>query len=158
MSNTILFWIIMGLSLIFLEFLVPGLVVIFLGFGALFVALLQWSGILESWTTSLATWFASSFAFLIFLRSIFKKFLPGEVTKDYSDEDDEAFGAIVDVLETVNSDNNEGRIKFSGTTWSAQCIEGNIKAGQKAKIVYRNDLAWVIEPYEHVPVIEDLCE
>lgn len=158
MSDTILFWIIMGLCLIFLEFLVPGLVVIFLGLGALFVALLQWSGILESWTTSFATWFGSSFAFLILLRSIFRKFLPSEVTKDYSDEDDEAFGAIVDVLETVNSHNNEGRIKFSGTTWSAQCIEGEIKVGQKAKIVYRNDLAWVIEPYDHLLAADDLCE
>ena len=56
MSTSIIVWLIIGLVLIFLEFLLPGLVVIFLGLGAFAVALLQYSGFLETVTSSITAW------------------------------------------------------------------------------------------------------
>lgn len=153
------FWLILGLILIVLEFLIPGLVVVFLGLGAFFVAFLHWTGILETWVSSAGLWILSSFVFLLLLRSIFKRYLPGESRTGLTDEDEEAFGAIVEVVEPVNAEDNTGRIKFRGTTWSATCIEGRIEAGQKAKIVFRNDMTWVIEPddgYENLLEHNDL--
>ncbi len=152
MSSAIWFWLIFGLCLIFIELLIPGLVVIFLGIGALFIALLQWLGFLETWIASFTAWFISSLAFLILLRGVFKKFLPGEVTKDYIDEDEDAFGSVVDVIETVTSENNDGRIKFRGTSWTAKCMDGEIRTGGKAKIIYRDDMVWIVEPYDQIAV------
>ncbi len=152
MFSTVWFWLIFGLCLIFIELMVPGLVVIFLGIGALFIALLLWLGVLKTWISSFTAWFISSLAFLILLRGVFKKYLPGEVTKNYIDEDDDAFGSVVDVIETVTSENNDGRIKFRGTSWTAKCIEGEIKTGEKAKIIYRDDMVWIVEPYDQLTV------
>ncbi len=140
------FWIVLGLILIVLEFLIPGLVVIFLGFGAFFVALLHWTGILENWASSTGVWILSSFIFLLLLRSLFQRYLPGERHKGSTDEDEGIFGAVVEVVAPVNAEDNTGRIKFRGVTWPATCIEGQIQAGEKAKIVFRNDMTWVIEP------------
>lgn len=153
--STVWFWIVLGFALIVLELFIPGLVVIFLGAGALIVAFLQWIGLLESWPASISAWIGSSVLFLVFLRGLCKKFLPGEVSKGNVDEDDEAFGAVVDVMDTVRSDNAEGRIKFRGTTWSAKCIEGKIKAGEKAKIVYRDNMTWIVEQYFALPADEE---
>ena len=39
-----LIWVLLGISLILAEFVLPGLIVIFFGFGALVVGLLLWAG------------------------------------------------------------------------------------------------------------------
>lgn len=147
MSDTTLFWLILGIVLIVLEFFIPGLVVVFLGAGAIIVGLLQALGILDSWITSIAAWFGSSFLFMISLRGVLKKYLPGDVSKDCIDEDEEAYGMIVEVLDTVSDHTNDGRIKFRGTTWSARCIDGEIEPGRRAKIVLRDHMVWIVEQH-----------
>lgn len=141
-------WLGGGFALMLMELLLPGLVVIWLGLGAVLVAGLRWLGIIEGLTPSFMVWFISSLSFLIFLRRFFTKYLPGEVTANYSDEDRDAFGAIVEIVESVTSGSDQGRIKYGGTTWSASCIEGEIKVGQKARITARDNLVWIVEPLE----------
>ena len=130
-----------------LEMAIPGMVVIFLGMGAIWVAILQWSGVLHNLMPSFTVWFISSLGFLILLRRYGTKLFPGDVKQEHFDEDEDAYGAIVEVIENVREDHCDGRIRYSGTTWSAQCIEGEIKKGCLAKIVFRKDLGWVVEPY-----------
>jgi len=151
MSDATWFWLILGFVLIFLEFFVPGLVVVFLGAGALFVAFLQFLGVFDSWISSIGVWFGSSFLIMLCLRGLLVKYLPGDVSKEFADEDEEAFGMVVDVLDTVTDHNNEGRIKFRGTTWSARCIENEIKPGEKAKIIFRDNMVWIVEQYFQLP-------
>lgn len=64
-----------------------------------------------------------------------------------TDEDVEAVGKIVEVVKEVGSGNDHGRIRFGGTTWPAVTKEGVIMAGKKARILYRDNLVWIVEPH-----------
>lgn len=44
-------WIVAGVVLLVLELVVPGAVLVFLGAGALLVALLIWLGLIQTWVT-----------------------------------------------------------------------------------------------------------
>jgi len=138
-------WIVVGVVLILLELVVPGLVLVFLGAGALVVALLVWLGLLGSWVTATTTWFIASLALLLGLRGLVQRLIPGETETQSTDEELDAFGEVVEVVEAVGPVPG-GRIRFRGTTWDALCLEQVIPAGSKACIVLRQDLTWIVDP------------
>ncbi|MFC1853986.1 NfeD family protein [candidate division CSSED10-310 bacterium] len=142
-------WLIGGILLMLLELLVPGLVVIFLGSSAIIVAVLLWLGFVQGTLTSFTVWVVLSLLQALFLRGLLKKYFPGEKSRLYLDEDDDAYGSLVEVIETVSADHQNGRIRLGGSTWSACCLEGEIPAGNKARIAYRDNLIWYVEPIEH---------
>lgn len=59
-----------------------------------------------------------------------------------------AAGEVVDVIETVTNQNESGRIRFHGSTWSATCEEEKIEKGEKAVILSRKEMTWVVRPYQ----------
>lgn len=63
------------------------------------------------------------------------------------DEDLENFGFIVRVAEEVSPEHRLGRIELDGTTWSATSISEVIGAGERAKLLYRDNTVWVVERY-----------
>ena len=138
-------WIVAGVVLMLLELLVPGAVLVFLGAGALIVALLVWLGLLSSWVSAITTWFIASLALLLGLRGLVLRLVPGETETQSTDEELDVFGQIVEVIEAVGPEPG-GRIRFRGTTWDALCLEQTIPAGSKARIVLREDLAWIVDP------------
>jgi len=137
--------VIAGLAFMLLELVVPGLVLVFLGAGALLVALLIWLGLLTSWVGALTSWFIASLALLLGLRGLVVRLFPGDEETQSTDEELDAFGELVDVVEAVGPEPG-GRIRFRDTTWDALCLEHTIPAGSKARIVLRQDLAWVVDP------------
>ncbi len=140
------FWIVAGIILLVLEIAVPGMVLVFLGAGALMVALLIWLGLIETWVAAITTWFISSLVLLVGLRNFLYRLMPGDTEQGAStDEDADAYGAVVEVVETIAPD-SAGRIRYRGTTWQAACHDETLEAGSKAKIVYREDLIWIVEP------------
>ena len=138
-------WIVAGVVLMVLELIVPGMVLVFLGAGALTVALLVWLGLIQSWVVSITTWFILSLVFLLVLRGFFQRLMSGDTEKQSTDEDLDAFGEDVEVVEAIAPD-RQGRIRYRGTTWEAACYEGTLEVGSTARIVYREDLVWVVEP------------
>ncbi len=138
-------WIVVGAGLIVLELIVPGAVLVFLGAGALLVALFIWLGLIQTWVTSITAWFISSLVLLLVLRSFFQRFVSGDVEKQSTDEDIDAYGDVVEVVETIGPD-REGRIRYRGTTWQATSYDYTLEAGTKAQIVYRESLVWIVEP------------
>ncbi|MBF2054419.1 MAG: NfeD family protein [Candidatus Sericytochromatia bacterium] len=81
-----------------------------------------------------------------------KAFLPGQRDRntgsyELSDEDRDAVGSIVETLSLVRCDDHSGRVRFRGSTWPATAVAEDIPPGQRARIVYRDNLAWVIEAY-----------
>jgi hypothetical protein len=58
-----------------------------------------------------------------------------------------ALGQVVEVVRTC-SEGEEGRIRWEGTLWRAQTLGGRIDAGQQARLMYRDNLVWVVEPYD----------
>lgn len=140
-------WIGSGLLLISAEFAWPHFYSIFFGAGAVLVGILHALGLLTGLTASLIVWFVSSVILLITLRQMAVKFLHAESSYQLTDEDIEAAGQIVDVVVTVSEDDEKGRVRFRGTTWPAVSREGRILPGQKARLLYRSNLLWKVEPY-----------
>jgi membrane protein implicated in regulation of membrane protease activity len=85
------------------------------------------------------------------LRSTVKKWFPPEETVYDDNEVMRAYGSVVEVLEDVGElgdDKPTGRIRYEGTSWPAATTAGVIKKGAHARLVVREDLAWVVEPAE----------
>ena len=148
-------WIVVGAVLLVLELIVPGMVLVFLGAGALLVALLVWLGLIQTWVASITTWFIASLVLLLVLRGFFQRFMSGEAEAQSTDEDFAAYGEVVDVVEAIGPD-KEGRIRYRGTTWQATCYDHTLEAGSKAQIVYRESLVWIVEPAN--PLDADILE
>jgi len=140
-------WILIGVVLIFAELLIPGAVVIFLGLSAVIVGLLRFMGLIPGLPESIGVWLILSMVLMLALRHLAKRYFPSDTSYKSTDEDGEAFGAIVEVIKNVGDSHNNGRIRFRGTSWSAKSMEGEIEAGTKARIITRDNLAYVIEPY-----------
>ena len=137
-------WVVTGLLMILLELFLPGMVLGFLGASALIVAALVWWGWLDTWVPALTTWFILSLVLLLTLRGLFQRFFGGESRRQSTDEDQDAYGAIVDVVETIAPE-QQGRIHYRGSTWQAVCYDDTIEAGAKAMLIYRENLVWVVE-------------
>ena len=75
------FWLVLGVVLTLLELVLPGAVAVFLGFGALAVALALYLGLVEGWISAFTFWFISSLLLLIILRSFLQRICPKEWRK-----------------------------------------------------------------------------
>lgn len=150
MSGSILTWIFIavGILLMIIEAFVPAGVLFFFGMSGIFVGILRLIGVISSLGVSVVVWLAFAIALIIALRPVLKKYVGGQSFFKLADEDYEAMDQIVDVVEPVGSLHNKGRIRFRGSSWQARSDEGTIPEGSKAKIKYRDNLTWVIEPYE----------
>ena len=138
------YWIVGGIVLALLEIIVPGLVLVFLGVGALAVAGLIWLGFVGGWIPALTTWFVVSLALLLGVRGLFQRMMRGDEAWRSTDEDNDAYGQVVEVAETINR-GEQGRIRFRGTTWPATCYEHTLEAGSRATLVYRENVVWIVE-------------
>ncbi|WP_372633850.1 NfeD family protein [Fodinibius sp.] len=139
-----------GLALMIIETLVPGGVSFFLGFSGLLVGALRWLGILEDPATSVITWLFTSVALILAMRPLLMKYWGGESSFKLANEDVEAMDQVVDVVEPVNAEDSTGRIRFQGISWQAKTLEGEISAGSKAKIRYRDNVTWIVEPVDEL--------
>ena len=139
-------WLLGGIILIASELFLPGLVAVFLGLGAMLVALLRWLGLVDSLAYSFTAWFVSSLALLLVLRSTLQRFVPSETSFTRLEEDTDQFGAVAEVIEAVSPGHTDGRISFQGTTWPATSDTAEIPAGAKVTILYRENLGWRVQP------------
>jgi membrane protein implicated in regulation of membrane protease activity len=139
-------WIILGIVLSALELLLPGAVVIFLGLGAITTAGLIYLGVVEGWTQAFLSWFMISIFYLIVLRTLLMKLMPGEEKVENTDEDADAAGKIVHVVEAIRPE-APGRISLQDSTWEAHS-SSIIEAGDKAIIVSRKNLGWIVKPVD----------
>lgn len=141
-------WFGAGVLLMLLELAAPGLVVVFLGGAAIIVAVLRWLGLVFGMGTTVAIWMALSIVLVLALRNVLQRFVPSEARRDESDEASNAIGQVVEVVRDCDADTTRGRIRWQGTTWSAQTVDGVVEAGTRARLVYRDNLAWIIEPHD----------
>jgi len=128
-----LIWFLCGVGLAFLELLMPGFVVLFMGIGCLVV-----SGLLLLWPLTLTQQFlvfiAATIASIVFLRKWLMRIFKGRsMTRSEPDFDDFPEGALVKVARPVSS-RPGGRIEFRGSLWDAVADE-EIGVGETAKIV-----------------------
>jgi len=116
-------WFLIGLALLIMEFVLPGLIIAFFGVGAWIVALvclITDIGI----NTQLIIFIVSSVLSLLFLRKWLKGiFIGHSVSKQDLKEDIEEFiGQKAVVKETIKPKAG-GKVEFHGTNWLAEADE-----------------------------------
>jgi membrane protein implicated in regulation of membrane protease activity len=153
-SGTFITWLWLGAGIVLVgsEVFHASLTTVFLGLAAMGVAGLRAMGLIEALPTSFVVWAVLTVALTVPLRPLVRRWLPGDSRKDMSDEDKDAMGTLVDVLDDIVELEPVGRIRFQGTSWPALTAEGSIPRGAKARLVYRDKLAWVVE---RVPELEE---
>ena len=138
-------WLGSGIFLMAIEFLVPGLVMVFVGLGALTVALGMQLGYIDEIPQQFTTFFISSIIYLLTLRFLVLRFVPSVTRKENIDEDEEVIGSIVELVEDINS-GEFGRVEHSGSSWQARA-EGDqtILKGEQVKIIGRDNITWIVQ-------------
>jgi len=138
-------WLSSGIFLTAIEFLVPGLVMVFVGLGALTVALGMHLGYIDEIVQQFITFFISSIIYLLTLRFLVLRFVPSVTRKENIDEDEEVIGSIVELVADINS-GEFGRVEHSGSTWQAR-VEGDqtILKGEQVKIIGRDNITWIVQ-------------
>ena len=128
-----------------IEFLVPGLVMVFVGLGALTVALGMHLGYIDEIVQQFITFFISSIIYLLTLRFLVLRFVPSVTRKENIDEDEEVMGSIVEIVADINS-GEFGRVEHSGSSWQARA-EGDqtILKGEQVKIIGRDNITWIVQ-------------
>lgn len=144
------FFLIGGSILMILELVLPGGLAFFLGFSAISVGILRWLGVLSDPGISVMSWLFLTITLTVAIRPFVKKYFKGESTYKTADEDVEAAGQIVEVIEPISSDNDYGRIRFNGISWQARTVDGIIPAGVQARISYRESTTWIVEPVDEM--------
>ena len=138
-------WLGIGIICVLAEFLLPGLVVIFLGLGALTSALAIHLEMADSLVTQLTIFFISSLIYIFTLRALIIQFFPTDSVKATIDEDELAIGQEAVVTEPILS-GKVGRIDYSDSTWKARsCDQVEILEGDQVKIVGRENITWIVE-------------
>lgn len=152
MDSELLTWIFLGggLALMILETLIPGGVSFFLGLSGILIGALRFFGFLVEPSTAIMAWLGISIGLILVFRPLLMKYWGGESSVKLADEDFEAMDQIVEVVEPVNDLDNSGRIRFQGISWQARTLKGELQPGQKAKIKYRDNVTWIVEPLDEL--------
>ena len=138
-------WLSSGIFFTAIEFLVPGLVMVFVGMGALTVALGMYFGYIDGNTQQFITFFISSIIYLLTLRFLVLKFVSTDTRKENIEEDNEVIGSIVEVVADIKS-GEFGRVEQSGSSWQARAAAGQkILKGEKVEIIGRDNITLMVK-------------
>jgi membrane protein implicated in regulation of membrane protease activity len=142
-----------GVVLMLAEAALPGGVSFFLGLSGVLVAALRLLGVLENPFLAVIVWSFLSLGLVVALRPLATRYFGGETRRQMTNEDVDALDEVVTVTEAVGGLGEEGRIRFRGSEWRARVPdEGQTLApGAEARIVYRDNLTWVVEPTGALP-------
>lgn len=135
-------WLIVGLLLLALELLVPGIVLVFFGLGALLVSLLVGVGVVGGAAVGvqLIVFALASVVLLVLLRKVFRRTLSG--SSSHGEHLEEFVGREVIVLAAI-PERGEGRVELKGATWRARS-EQPLASGARARVLRRDGLLlWV---------------
>lgn len=139
------YWIIFGLGLIISEFLLTGLVTVFLGVAALAVGVLVYLGLLSDPVWEITLFAAISLALLLLVRRYLRDRLLGRQTRA---EDSGDSAGLVGHRATVETPFNDGAgtVVYRGARWQAQSTH-TLSAGQMVRIVQHDGLWLTVEPW-----------
>ena len=134
-----LIWFFVGLVLLFVELVVPGLIVAFFAFGAWVVAAVHLCKPLTV-NQQLALFIASSVLSLALARSWLKGLFTGYVSSrsDGSMDLGEFIGQRAKVTQKITA-KMPGRVEFHGSTWQAEA-DGEIAEGSMVEVVAKDNL------------------
>ena len=138
-------WFIAGLVMILLEFVAPGVVIVFFGVGAWVVAGAMWLGLIDSVPAQCMTFVISSLLLLFVLRRYVTSWFVGSEVSNGGNVEEEFIGKTVRVTRAIDGGELPGKVEFKGAEWNARCGEP-LPSGSRAIIVERNGLELIVEP------------
>ena len=143
MTDPTTLWFIAGALLILAEFMVPGVVIVFFGVGALITSLTTWLGLTESLTSQTFMFGASSIVLLFSLRHLVKGWFVGKSDAQNGVLDDDFTGREAVVTRDIPGPGIDGRIEIKGSEWKARS-ESTIVAGSTVIIESREGLTFQV--------------
>ncbi|MDN3653731.1 NfeD family protein [Thalassotalea ponticola] len=144
-ANDVIAWASVGVFLMVAELVVPGGILVFLGSAAVIIAALLQFGVIEHWVHAFTAWFIISIVLLLAFRNLGQSLVGGDSRIDNTDEELDVYGKQVPVIATIGPGNKKGRILLQGTEWSALGDGSEIKAGEVATIICRDNISYVVE-------------
>lgn len=137
-----LIWFLAGIILILLEFMVPGVLLVFFGVGALLTALLVWLGVTGGALGQLVFFSVSSLALLFGLRRFAAGFFRGDTS---GESDSEYEGKTARAVTAIEPGSIDGRVFFEGTDWKAESSV-SIPRGAPVRITGKRNITLFVEP------------
>ena len=138
-------WCLVGLVLLLLEFIMPGLIVFFFGLGAWVVAAVCLFADI-SINAQLVIFIVSSIVLLLVLRSWLKGVFFGHVkSKQELTEDLKEYAGEKVVVTQKIEPNRRGKVEFHGTNWDAEADE-EIAEGAVVVITDKDNLTLKVKP------------
>lgn len=139
------YWIIFGLILIIAEFMISGLVTVFLGVAALLVGALVFFGMLGNPAWELALFAVFSLLLLAVARRYLKRWMLGKETRAHDSGD--SAGLIGHRATAAGPfQDGVGTVMFRGARWQAQSRHP-LDDGQMVRIVAHQGLWLTVEPW-----------
>jgi membrane protein implicated in regulation of membrane protease activity len=137
-----LIWFLVGLVLLIMEFILPGLIIFFFGVGAWIVAILCLlsSYVDGSINAQLIIFIISSVLSLLILRKWVKGVFLGHsgAKQDLKEDINEFIGERAIVVEAITPKAG-GKVEFHGTNWEARA-DGDIAAGAVVEIIDKDNI------------------
>jgi len=120
LSDPAVIWFLIGLGLLLLELILPGLVILFFGIGAWITALVcAITDINLNW--QIFIFLVASLLGLVLLRKYLKKRFFSKSDKETQDQLEEFIGRKAKAVEEFKD--GAGKVEFKGTRWTARCDE-----------------------------------
>ncbi len=141
-SKAPIIWFLIGLAFLLLEFFLPGLIVLFFGFGAWITAICTFIFDLGL-NAQLVVFISTSILSLIFLRKYFKRIFVGKDEKAVDEVLEEIVGKTV-IAESDFEKGRKGKVTFKGAIWEA-LSETDIKKGDQLKITGKESIVLKVE-------------
>lgn len=128
--------------------MVPGVVLVFFGMAAWFVALLAWSGLVGDTTMQLLVFVIASPLLLFGLRRYVKGWFVGDSDKNNQDMLEEFLGREVKVLADIPGGQATGKVELKGAEWRARSGTA-ISRGCLARVTERDGLVLIVQPLQN---------
>lgn len=132
-------WFLVGIILLIMELMVPGLIIMFFGLGAIIVGVVcLFCDISLNW--QLVIFLGASLMSLVTLRSWLKRIFIGRISgkQDLNEEMADILGQKVVVIEKIIK-NKGGKVEFHGTNWNA-VSDDEIDKGAVVEITGKDNL------------------
>ena len=142
LSDPAVIWFLIGLGLLLLELVLPGLVILFFGAGAWVTALV--CAITDiNLNIQILIFLLASLLGLVLLRKYLKNRFFSKKDEEAQDQLEEFIGKKARAVDAFSK--GEGKVEFKGTRWSARSSEP-VSEGQWVTIISKDGLTLNVKP------------
>ncbi|MBN1132784.1 MAG: NfeD family protein [Bacteroidales bacterium] len=142
LSNPAVVWFLIGLGLLILELILPGLLVLFFGIGA-WITALACALFRIDLNVQIAVFLVSSLLGLVLLRKFLKKRFFDRKNTEIEDQLEEFKGRRAKVVSDFV--NGSGQVEFKGTMWKAES-GAPLKKGDSVIITGKDSITLIVNP------------